>query len=217
MPCNSSLSRKRNTISLQYTHKLIWALLIAVFSASCASKKPRVITTKAEAREYRASPTAATIETNSFVPEQPEEESIEVEMVNSDEVVEPLLAIDAAIAHARAYEGVRYRYGGSSRTGMDCSGLVHLAFDHIGQQVPRNSRSLFDASTPIDLEQVDKGDLMFFATGRDRKKINHVALVIEVTPAEIRFIHATVSSGVIVSSFNEPYWLGKYLSAGRLL
>ncbi|SCY44402.1 NlpC/P60 family protein [Nonlabens sp. Hel1_33_55] len=132
------------------------------------------------------------------------------------EVPESLTTVDAAILYAMEYEGTRYRYGGSSKSGMDCSGLINLSFDKAGEKVPRTSMSLFQATNPIDIKEVQKGDLMFFATGRDRKKINHVALVTEVTPAEIRFIHATVSQGVTVSSFNEPYWLGKYLSSGRL-
>ena len=99
---------------------------------------------------------------------------------------------------------------------MDCSGLINISFQEAGHKVPRTSSNLFQASRKVSIDRVAKGDLMFFATGRNKKKVNHVALVVEVTPAEIRFVHATTSRGVMVSSFNEPYWLNSYLSSGRL-
>ncbi len=188
---------------------------------SCGSSKPRVITTKAEAREFQqqnevaAVPkrTQRTISKNTTERPVTEQEYEEVEV--EEALVEPTI-YDVAIDKAMQYEGVRYRYGGSTENGMDCSGLLNISFSEAGKQVPRNSRSFFDKADPIDVKEVRRGDLMFFATGRDRKRINHVALVVEVTPAEIRFVHATVSEGVKVSSFNEAYWLSKYRSAGRL-
>lgn len=216
-----SLSRKRTTFKSIATHgKSGLLIVLAATAIACGSKKPKVITTKAEAREWNSSnqePTSQTVEKSWNRAKKEEiEETIELEE-EPLELPESLSTIDAAIEYAMDYQGVRYRYGGSTTKGMDCSGLINVSFDKAGEQVPRTSMSLFNASNPIDIKEVQKGDLMFFATGRNRKKINHVALVVEVTPAEIRFIHATVSSGVTVSSFNEPYWLGKYLSSGRIL
>ncbi len=212
----SSLLRKRTTSSSYRGYQWLSTLVLTAFTISCASKKPRVITTKAEAREYQMS------QENESPRDTYKESIIEKSPIIVDSTVidyeeKVLTIIDEAILYAKGYMGTKYRYGGSTHKGMDCSGLIHIAFDHVGEHVPRTSRSLFDAATVIDIKEINKGDLMFFATGRDRKKINHVALVVEVTPAEILFIHSTVSSGVIISSFNEPYWLGKYLGAGRLL
>ncbi|PRP67306.1 C40 family peptidase [Nonlabens agnitus] len=197
---------------------------LLVFTAalvSCGSQKPQVITTKAEAQELSSQD--RTTQNTNVVPtrsRRKETTSDEIESeINEEEIAEStesLTTIDAAIQYAMEYQGTRYRYGGSTNKGMDCSGLINVSFDKAGEQVPRTSMSLFQATQPIDIKEIQKGDLMFFATGRDRKKINHVALVTEVTPAEIRFIHATVSQGVTISSLNEPYWLGKYLSSGRL-
>ena len=215
----SSLSRKRNTHSIQPPIvRLITLCFIAAMIASCGSSKPHVITTKAEAKEYQeqiasARPVRKSITRNT--PERPDTEPIEEEPV-VEEVPLDMTTADIAIKTAMNYEGVRYRYGGSTRAGMDCSGLLHISFAEAGQKVPRTSMSFFQTATPIDVKEVRRGDLMFFATGRDRKKINHVALVTEVTPAEVRFVHATVSQGVVISSLNEPYWLGKYRSSGRL-
>lgn len=212
------LSRKRTTSkTISRYHRYLWIITVAAIAVSCGSKKPKVITTKAEAREVKQQQETSNISKQRVWKSSKQDEIIEdPEEFENIELPASLSMIDAAIAYARDYEGVRYRYGGSTSDGMDCSGLINISFDKAGEQVPRTSMSLFDASNPINIKEIQKGDLMFFATGRNRKKINHVALVVEVTPAEILFIHATVSKGVIISSFNEPYWLGKYLSAGRL-
>ena len=191
---------------------------MAFIFASCGSSRPKVITTKAEAREYQeqaaaVKPAGRTITRNNT--ERPDTEPLEEEPAVEEQPLE-MTTLDVAIKTAMEYQGVRYKYGGSTRAGMDCSGLLHVSFAEAGEKVPRNSMSFFQAAKPIDVKEVKKGDLMFFATGRDRKKINHVALVTEVTPAEILFVHATVALGVTVSSLNEPYWLGKYRSSGRL-
>jgi cell wall-associated NlpC family hydrolase len=196
-------------------------MVISLLLASCGSSKPKVITTKAEAREYQQHTVAVSrpvvrrnITRNTR--ERPDTEPEEEEEIVTEEPTRELTITDVAINNAMKYEGVRYRYGGSTNKGMDCSGLLHISFAEAGETVPRTSMSFFQAASPIEVKEVKKGDLMFFATGRDRKKINHVALVVEVTPAEVRFVHATVSQGVTVSSLNEPYWLGKYRSSGRL-
>ncbi|AZQ43611.1 C40 family peptidase [Nonlabens ponticola] len=206
-----TLSRKQNNYKSLY---IAGALSLSImFLASCGSARPKVITTKKEALrkgkvQNRSTSTASRGQDNYEIYQPEDDELLTVES-NS--------LIDDAIENAMKYDGVRYKYGGSTRKGMDCSGLIHIAFDEAGEQVPRTSASFYAASEAIDIDEVRKGDLMFFATGRNRKKINHVALVVQVTPAEIRFVHATVSRGVTVSSFNEPYWLGRYISSGRLI
>ena len=82
--------------------------------------------------------------------------------------------------------------------------------------MPRTTWTLKEATEQIKVKDVEKGDLLFFATGRNKRRLNHVGLVVNVTPAEIQFIHSSTSKGVIISSLNQPFWLGSYLSAGRL-
>jgi cell wall-associated NlpC family hydrolase len=120
------------------------------------------------------------------------------------------------VNNALKYKGVKYKYGGTTRSGMDCSGLIYTAHAEAGQSLPRTSSGLFQASKKINIDDVEPGDLLFFGTRKSSKRLNHVGLVTRVTPAEILFIHSTTSRGVIVSSLNEPYWLQAYLSAGRL-
>jgi cell wall-associated NlpC family hydrolase len=131
-------------------------------------------------------------------------------------VLEPGALMENAVAAALKYEGTTYKYGGNDRRGMDCSGLICTSFREAGKKVPRTSSSLKAVTTTIDVDDLVKGDLLFFATGRNKNRLNHVGMVVNITPAEVQFIHSSTSRGVIISTLNEPFWLGAYLSAGRL-
>ena len=128
----------------------------------------------------------------------------------------PVLA-DAVVKNARAYNGVRYRYGGTTRKGMDCSGLVWAAFKKEDVALPRISRDMAKKGRPIALKDVKKGDLLFFQTDKYKKGINHVGLVITGSRGSIEFIHATTGNGVITSTLQEPYWNNAFKEARRIL
>lgn len=115
-----------------------------------------------------------------------------------------------------SYQGVKYRYGGTTSKGMDCSGLIGAAFMEAGKTMPRSSRTLSLVAKGLDLDEVRKGDFLFFATGKNKRQVNHVALITLVTPGEIEFIHSTTSRGVITSTLNEAYWINAFLRAGRI-
>ena len=66
-------------------------------------------------------------------------------------------------------------------------------------------------------QQVKKGDLLFFITGRKSKNINHVGLIVSVEANEINFIHSTNARGVIISSLSEKYWKNAFLKATKVL
>lgn len=119
------------------------------------------------------------------------------------------------IDNAEAYKGVRYKYGGDSKKGMDCSGLVHTAFKEENIELSRTTSQLSKEGNWIDIKKVKAGDLVFFATRKNSRKINHVGLVVDTNP--IRFIHASTSKGVIISSIKERYWYLAYVQARRVL
>jgi len=121
------------------------------------------------------------------------------------------------IDYAMKFEGVRYKYGGIDRKGIDCSGLVNCAFSSEGIQLPRSSSQIALSGDWIDLKQVQKGDLLFFATNGKNRNINHVALVTHVNESQVEFIHSTTSAGVIVSSLEERYWYFAFVQARRIL
>ncbi|MDG1571879.1 C40 family peptidase [Robiginitalea sp. M366] len=184
--------------------RLFTFLLLGVLLASCGSARKR-------ARQARASAVhvaAGTPETHAG-PEAPR---------GGPHAPEVLAKAEAVVETALSFAGVKYRYGGTTRKGMDCSGLLYVSFQQHEIPVPRVSSQMAAAARPIELATLRKGDLLFFSTRKKGKNINHVGLVVEVrNGGDIRFIHSTTSRGVIVSSLNEGYWNYAFVSAARIL
>ncbi len=124
---------------------------------------------------------------------------------------------DEIINTALTYSGVRYKYGGTTKNGMDCSGLVYVAFGENNVPLPRISYEMAETGEHIKIKDVTKGDLLFFKTSKRGKKINHVGVVVAVEDDEIKFIHASTSRGVIVSSLREGFWNYAFVKATRVL
>lgn len=125
--------------------------------------------------------------------------------------------ITKIIQHAKTFEGTRYKFGGTDRKGMDCSGLVFVSFRKENIELPRVSRDMAKQGTRVKLNQTEKGDLVFFKTNKNRKTINHVGLVVENKKGVIRFIHSSSSRGVIVSSLSEKYWKNAFIEVRRII
>ena len=123
---------------------------------------------------------------------------------------------DRIVRNAVAYKGTRYKYGGTSKRGMDCSGLVYVAFKKEGISIPRVSRAMAAKGKNVSLKKAKRGDLLFFRTTRKRK-ITHVGLVTSVKKGVVYFIHATTKRGVKVSSLSEKYWRKAFVKAKRVL
>ena len=105
---------------------------------------------------------------------------------------------------------VRYRLGGNSKKGIDCSSFTSLIFDAVYSQcLPRTAREQFDATYRLNQEELQEGDLVFFNT---RGGISHVGVYL----ANGYFVHAGSSSGVVISHLSESYFSARYKGAGRL-
>jgi probable lipoprotein NlpC len=124
---------------------------------------------------------------------------------------------DRIVQQAQAYAGTRYKFGGTTTKGMDCSGLVYIAFQKEDIVLPRVSRDMAKKGKPVKKRSIKKGDLVFFRTNKNSKKINHVGLVTAVKNGEVFFIHASTSKGVMTSSMTNPYWTGVYVQARRMI
>ena len=117
---------------------------------------------------------------------------------------------------AKVFVGTRYKYGGTTKKGMDCSGLIYTSFLSEGIAIPRTSRDMSKLGTRLHLKEVEVGDLLFFETNKKKKVINHVGLVVETPSRDIFFIHSTSSRGVIISSLAENYWRENFVMARRV-
>lgn len=121
------------------------------------------------------------------------------------------------INYAKQFQGVKYKWGGTTNAGMDCSGLVFESFRAYGIILPRISRDMAKQGDKISLKETLKGDLLFFKTKNRRNDINHVGLVVAIENNAIYFIHATTHEGVIISSLNESYWKNAFAEVRRIL
>jgi cell wall-associated NlpC family hydrolase len=124
---------------------------------------------------------------------------------------------DKIVRNALKYKGVKYKFGGTTRRGMDCSGVVYVAFGQESFKLPRVSRDMAKRGKKISLNKTQKGDLLFFQTNKSRRRINHVGLVVSNIKGQIRFIHATTSKGVIVSNLSQKYWKKAFVKATKVL
>ena len=112
--------------------------------------------------------------------------------------------------------GTRYRSGGTTKGGFDCSGLMVATFAAFEIKLPRSSIEQSSYGTKINTEEAQKGDLIFFKTN-GRRRINHVGMVVEVCEGEIKFIHSSIRKGVIISSTRENYYKRSFAQVNRVL
>jgi cell wall-associated NlpC family hydrolase len=124
--------------------------------------------------------------------------------------------LDQLISRASENIGTRYRSGGTSKDGFDCSGLMCSTFGSFDIKLPRTSREQSAVGTKITTDEAQKGDLIFFKTN-GRGQINHVGMVVEVCEGEIKFIHSSTSNGVIISSTKEKYYEKNFSQINRVL
>jgi len=116
---------------------------------------------------------------------------------------------DKLLKTARSYLGVPYRYGGMSRKGIDCSGLMCIAFGEVGESLPHSSSLQARMGQAVSMDELSAGDMVFFKT-KGSSRINHVGMVTEVRGKAIYFIHSTTSKGVRIDRLDEGYWLPLY-------
>ena len=125
--------------------------------------------------------------------------------------------VEVVIKTARSFKGTPYKWGGTTRKGMDCSGLLLNSFQAIGQDIPRTTDKQKKLGKKVPKNEIRKGDLVFFATSKKKRKITHVGLVTEVRKGEVFFIHASTSKGVMESSLDNPYWKKRFRMARRVI
>lgn len=121
--------------------------------------------------------------------------------------------ISDLVREARKWIGTPYAYGGHSRRGTDCSGMIMELFSFVYDiKLPRSSAMQCEYSRPVKFDDMKPGDLVFFATGR-AARVNHVGLYV----GDGRMIHASSSRGVMESALNEKYWQRTLHSQGRIV
>jgi peptidoglycan endopeptidase LytE len=174
-------------------------------AAAYQSTKPIVTP---EIKETPITPTQTQIADNAS--EVKKDSSTVIHVTNHSYLVEQL------IANATENIGTRYRSGGTTKAGFDCSGLMICTFNNFDIKLPRSSIEQSRIGFVVDSETAQKGDLIFFKTN-GRHHINHVGMVVEVLDGEIKFVHSSTHGGVMISSTKEPYYERAFSQVNRVL
>ena len=107
--------------------------------------------------------------------------------------------------------GVKYKYGGKDKGGIDCSGLTAALYLAVYKKtISSNTKDLVNEVKKIRESDLKEGDLVFFNT--NGKSISHVGVYLQ----NHKFVHASTKKGVMVSDMNEPYFKQTYVSSGRV-
>lgn len=128
----------------------------------------------------------------------------------------PVLAPSQSIGNEVAMRaisllGAPYQFGGNGPTTFDCSGLVRFVHDQIGIATPRTAAEQYSAATPVALDQLRPGDLLFFKI--KGKRVSHVAIY----TGEGRFIHAPQTGRPVeLRMLDDEYYRPRLAGAGRL-
>ncbi len=178
------------------TSRILYLSIIPIFAVSCHTAKPVAVKRTVPTKSVSKAPDLRTLE-SSF--------SGRVPKVN-----------DEILKDAEKYLGAPYKYGGITSSGFDCSGFTCKVFAEKELKLPRRSTDQAATGKQIDIRDVMPGDLVFFATGGG-SKVSHVGIVHDIgEDGEVKFIHASTSRGVIISSLNEAYWNKAFLHAQRV-
>jgi probable lipoprotein NlpC len=125
--------------------------------------------------------------------------------------------VNKVIETARSFRGTPYRYGGTTRAGMDCSALVFQSFQAVNINLPRSSEAQSKVGKKVGEQQLAPGDLLFFATGKKKNQVSHSGIVTDTSKGNIIFIHASTSLGVTEDNLSQAYWKKAFLFGKRVL
>ncbi|MCH5225850.1 MAG: C40 family peptidase [Muribaculaceae bacterium] len=121
---------------------------------------------------------------------------------------------DRIAEESMTWIGTPYGFGKSEKgVATDCSGMVIVIYEQLAEiKLPRNSAEQADFCEDLEEKEIEPGDLVFFATGKDKKKVSHVGIMID----REKFVHASGSKGVMLSEMTTPYYRRTFIKYGRV-
>lgn len=113
------------------------------------------------------------------------------------------------LKHYSTWEGVRYKFGGTDKEGIDCSAFIQKIYRNFDFHLPRTTREQIKIGKTIQKHELKFGDLVFFKTSKTSR---HVGIYI----GNQEFIHASTKFGVTTSSLENSYWIKRYEKSRRI-
>ncbi len=125
---------------------------------------------------------------------------------------------DSIIDYANNFLGVRYKYGGKTKKGLDCTGFVQTVYKQFGYLTPSSSSAIKTVGKEVARKNAQMGDIIYF-TGRNSKirRPRHVGIITEIKGGVIYFIHASVNYGISYSHTSTRYYKRRYLGIRRVI
>jgi len=115
---------------------------------------------------------------------------------------------------AKSLLGTSYKIGSTGPKSFDCSGFTNYLFKKIELRLPRKASDQAQIGSPVQMDLVEAGDLLFFG----HKRIHHVAMVSKVKRGVVYITHATTSRGVVEEKLkSSEYWSAKFKVARRVI
>lgn len=125
---------------------------------------------------------------------------------------------DEVVKFATHYMGLRYRRGGSTERGFDCSGFTSYVFRNFGVKLPHTSAGQSYYGIEVPRDKITKGDLIFFKGANIRRRsIGHVGIVISERGQPVCFIHSSTSGGIRIDYLDDRYYRLRYVRTRRIL
>jgi cell wall-associated NlpC family hydrolase len=130
----------------------------------------------------------------------------------------PQQLAQTVISSALSFVGTPYQWGGTTKQGMDCSGLIITAFQTAGLKIPRVAGDQAKIGSVVEIDELMAGDLVFFTDKPGNTPITHVGLVVQpqYDKKSVIFVHASSGpKGVMQDQLLSKYWQSVFLYAVR--
>lgn len=178
--------------------RVVPAMMVAVTLSACGTTSNRT-TAKQDSIEMHA------VKNKNSSLLQASQDEFEALVKNTD-------IKDKLLTQYTNWKGVRYRFGGTNKSGIDCSAFVQVTFrEQFGIDLPRSTSGQQHSGQSVKSKtKLRVGDLVLFRSGPTGR---HVGIYV----GNNKFVHASTSSGVVISDLDENYWRNRFQEARRVL
>lgn len=138
--------------------------------------------------------------------------------INQSSFYEQIPLVGSLIGFAKEHLSTRYRSGGTTKRGFDCSGFTRFCFSQFGISLPHSSAAQGTVGRSVDQAEAQPGDLILFkghSSGSSR--IGHVGLITEVVGNRIKFIHSAWNGGVRYDYLHASYYQRRFMGVRRVI